>query len=168
MRPHRFRPWAEEQFRQSPAIASVEAVRDDRPGHEHITYTHINLATGARIIVMWVGGAPPGGDPPGSEEKIVTGLPPEPVKVPELSTSGRLRTADIEAHLVALLNNGGHEEVAEVRRSSQQPTIYTEGPTPGIRVRCHSGATVTGIFLHTLSRGQQPTAQTEHKPREEV
>lgn len=168
MRPHRFRPWAEDVIRQSPAIASVEAVQDERPGHEHITYTHINLPTGAKIIVMWVGGAPPGGDPPGSEEKIVTGPPPEPVKVPELATSGRLQTADIEAHLVALLNNGAHDEVAELRRGSTQPTIYTEGAKPGILIRCHSGATITGIFLHSLGRGQQPTRETEHKKREEV
>lgn len=168
MRPHRFRPWAEDVFRQSPAIASVEAVQDERTGNEHITYTHITLATGARIIVMWVGGAPPGGDPPGGEERIVTGPPPEPVKVPDLATSGHLRTADIEAHLVALLNNGGHEEVVEVARSSQRPPLYADDPTPGIRVRCHSGATISGIFLHTLSRGQQPNSSTEHQPREEV
>lgn len=166
MRPSRFRVWAEEQIRQSPAIASVEPVQA-KPPNEHITYSHVTLATGARITVHWIGGSPVGANTPHIDD-VITGSPPEPVKVPELATSGRLRVVDIEAHLVALITNGGHEEVESVVASSQQPSIYTDGTSYAIRVSCHSGHSVTGYFRYILSGGEQPSPSTEFRKREEV
>lgn len=165
MRPRRFRPWAEEQISRSEAVASVAAVQDDRPGHDYLMYTHVTFVTGAKVIITWVGTAPPGGDPTGQPETIVTGEIARPREVPPLATSGRLKLLDIEAHLAAMLHNGGHEEIAEVVAFHDRPDPIRDQRTMqyGIHVGCHSGASVIGLMIHTLPRGQQPTERNMYK-----
>jgi hypothetical protein len=132
MRIRRFHPWAEEQIAKSPAVATVEPVVGDPQFVSHVTFQ-----AGGQVVIQWVGTAPPGGDHPDSPEKIVTGQPPEPVKTPEVATTGRLKTSDIEHRLAALINNGGHNELADARGYTQMnapPTTsasaYASAPTP--------------------------------------
>lgn len=165
MKPEPFRPWAQEQFAKSVAVASVDGVQDEQRENAHITYTHVTLATGAKIVIHWVGSSPP---VPVDPDNPVTGQPPAPVKVPELATSGRLRTADIEEHLAALLNNGGHEQVLDVTGYSADPKLGGATQPYGIRIRFHDESIVYGLFRHTLSKGQQPGQHTEFNQREEV
>ena len=165
MKPKDWAPWAERIIGQSPAVASITRVPADDPPY----VSRVELATGAQIYVQWVGGTPPEGSAPlGEPDPVVTGPPAPPVKVPELTTSGTLRTEDIERHLAALLNNGGHEEVLDVVGYTQDPELGSETQTYGLRVRCHSGATLKGLFRHTLRRGEQPGQGTEFKQRKEV
>lgn len=163
VRIRRFHPWAEEQISKSHAVASVEPVQGDTPFVSRITFR-----SGSQVVLQWVGTAPPGGDHPDSDEKIVTGTPPEPVEVPDLATSGQLKTAEIERHFAALINNGRHNELAAVRGYTQIPGRDQGNQPYGLRIDCHSGATIYGLFRHILSHGQQPTTQTEFKQREAV
>lgn len=165
MKPGDFRQWAEQVIAQSPAIASItEAGAKDVP-----QMSRVELATGAQIYVQWVGTAPPtGGGATGEPDTVVTGPPPAPVKVPELSTSGRVRTADVEQHLAALLNNAGHDQVLDVTGYSADPALGSSDQPYGLRVRFHSGASVYGLFRYMLPRGQQPGQGGEFKQREEV
>lgn len=170
MEPGRYRPWAEEHLRQSPAITSVDAVQ--LTGEDaHITETHVRFATGATVVLHWVGTDQVGGPNLNPDGSIVTTGPlPEQVPVPELATSGRLRMVDIEAHLAAVLNNAGHPEVARVVGYNQEPDPNREHRTLpyGIRVYCHSGANVIGTIEHTLPPGSRPGPDTRFKQREEV
>jgi hypothetical protein len=170
MKPDRYRTWAEEHLRQSPAITSVDAVQ--RTGEDaHITDTHVTFTTGAKVIVHWVGADQVGGPNRNPDGSIATtGPAPERVPVPELATSGRLRLLDIEAHLAAVLNNGGHPEVVKVvgRQQDSDPNHEHRDLECGLRVHCHSGADVFGIFEHTLPPGSRPGPDTKFKQREEV
>jgi hypothetical protein len=171
MKPADFRPWAEEQLAKSPHIRSVEGVQDDRPENSHITYTHVTFPTGAKVIIHWVGSDPLGGknvNPDGSP--VVTGPPPTQVPVPELASAGRLKLLDIETHLAAVLNNGGHAEVAEALGYHQRPDPLRGKRTMqyGLHVGCHSGEAVTGMFIHTLPAGRQPTPQTLYQQLDEL
>jgi hypothetical protein len=165
MRIRRFHPWVEEQIAKSPAVASARAA--EIPGEPPFV-THVAFEAGGQIFIHWVGTSPPGGDHPDNPEEIVTGAPPESVEVPDLATTGRLKTADIELHLAALINNGGHHELAEVGGYTQIPDRDPGNQPYGLRIRCHSGAMIYGLFRHTLSRSQQPTEQSEFAQREAV
>lgn len=165
MKPRDYAEHAEQVIRQSPAIASITRAPDDDPP----CVTRVELATGAQIYVQWVGAAPPnGGGDTGEPDKPVTGPPPAPVKVPELATSGRLRTADIEQHLAALLANGGNTQVRDVAGYSTDPALGSDQQRYGIRIRCHDESAVYALFRHTLPKGQQPGHGSEFNQREEV
>ncbi|RFS83325.1 hypothetical protein D0T12_19875 [Actinomadura spongiicola] len=163
MRLDRFHPWAEQTLTdaKSPAISEVES------GVDGLTFgTRIVLANKAQVHVQWVRTAPPSGDASGSDEKIVTGQPPTPVDIPELAPTGPYTTADVERHLVALLNNGGNDELIDVRGYSQDAKLGTTQQPFGVRVLCHSGAVIFGLFRHTLGAGQQRTKESEFRQRE--
>ena len=167
MKPRRFRPWAEEQIRKSPAVASVEAIPDDRPGHDYLIYTHVTFTTGAKVIIHMVGTSPSvGGGAVGEDDATVTGPAPEPVKVPELATSGRLKTRDIEQHLAALLNNAGSDEIRDVAGYSQHPQLGSDQQPYGIRIRFHDESAVYALFWKMAPAGGQPGG--EFQQREEV
>lgn len=161
MKPGDFRRWAEQVFTQSPAVASVTTVRDVA----EVDVSRIELATGAAIHMHWVGTSPPKPEDP---ENPVTGPPPAPVKIPELSTSGRLRMADIEAHLAALLTNAGNDQVLDVAGYSADPKLGSDEQPYGLRVRFHDESAAFGLFRHTLPKGQQAGRNTEFKQRREV
>jgi hypothetical protein len=165
MKPAHFAPWAEQTIGQSPAVASVTRVPDADPP----CVTRVELATGAQIYLQWIGGAPPSGSAPvGEPDPVVTGPAPAPVQVPELATRGNLRTADVEQHLAALLNNGGHDQLADVSGYSADPKMGSDQQPYGIRIRFHDGSAVWALFRYTLPRGQQPSSGGEFKQREEV
>lgn len=171
MKPNQFQPWAHEQLAKSPAITSVEAVPDERPEDSHITYTHVTFATGAKVIIHWISSDPVGGKkmhPDGTP--IVSGPPPGQVPIPALAASGRLKLLDIETHIAAILNNGGHEEIAEALGYHQREDPIREQRTMqyGIHVGCHSGESVTGMMIHTLPSGRQPGPQTLYKQLDEL
>lgn len=171
MKARDFRPWAEEQLAKSTAVTDVTAVQDDRPENAHITYTHVTFTTGARVVIHWVSSDPVGGKnvhPDGTP--IVTGPAPAPAPVPELATAGRLKLLDVEAHFAAMLNNGGHEEVAEALGYHQRADPIREQRTMqyGLIIGCHSGETVTGLLIHTLPAGRQPGPQTLYKQLDEL
>lgn len=163
MKPRRFAEWAEPILLASPAIAAVtEHEIKDIP-----RLSRVEFATGAQIIIQWAGTAPPtGGGAPGEGDRVVTGQPPAPVKIPELATSGRLRTRDIEQHLAALLNNGGHEEILDVTGYSQDPKLGSETQPYGIRIRFHDDSTVYAYFRRMAPAGGQPGG--DFQQREEV
>lgn len=161
MKPNAFADWAEPVIRQSPAVASVTRA----PAADPPLVSVVELATGAHVHVQWVRSSPPKPEDPNSP---VTGQPPAPVKVPELATSGRLRTADIEQHLAALINNAGHNEILDVTGYSVDPALGSDDQPCGIRVRCHDESVVYGLFRHTLPRGATPVQGGELKQREEV
>lgn len=165
MKPREFVPSAESVFRQSSGVANVSRAPQADPPYVSI----VELASGAQIHVQWVSGAPPTGSAPiGEPDPIVTGPPPAPVKVPELPTSGRLRTGDVEAHLAALLINAGSDQVADVAGYSTDPQLGSDVQPYGIRVRFHDGGAVYGLFRHTLPRGAALVQGGEFKQREEV
>lgn len=168
MKPADFRPWAENVIRQSATVARVESGGVGEGGEAMPCGTRVTFATGAHLHIGWVGSAPlVGAGAAGEPDAVVTGPPPEPVKVPDLPVSGRLRVADIERHLAALLNNGGHEEVETATGFSSGPG--NDPPTTqkyGLRIRFHDGSRVTGLFIQTLSSGQRPGRPYEQ--REEV
>ncbi|RKS70791.1 hypothetical protein BZB76_5271 [Actinomadura pelletieri DSM 43383] len=163
MRLDRFHPWAE----QTLADAKSAAISGMESGVDGLAFgTRIVLANKAQVHIQWVRTAPPSGDASGSAEKIVKGESPTPVDVPDLPPTGPYATADVERHLAALLNNGGNDELAEVRGYSQDSKLGTTQQPFGIRVLCHSGAVVFGLFRHTLGAGQQPTKEGAFKQRE--
>lgn len=165
MKPHHFAATAEQIIGQSRAVAGVTRMPDADPP----CVTRVELTSGAQIYVQWVGGAPPTGNAPvGEPDPVVTGEPPAPVKVPELAASGRLRTADIEAHLVALLINSGSDQIADVMGYSADPMLGSDDQPYGIRARFHDGSAAYGLFRHVLSKGQVPVQGGEFKQREEV
>lgn len=161
MKPGVFAGWAERVLGQSPAIARISRAPEADPPFVSV----IELASGAAIHLQWVGTAPPKPEDP---DNPVTGQPPAPVKVPELSTSGRLRTADVEAHLAALLTNAGNDQIMDVTGYTQDPTLGSDGQRHGIRIRCHDESAVYGLFRHTLPAGQRAVQGGEFKQREEV
>jgi hypothetical protein len=165
MKPAHLASWAEQVIGASPAVAAINRLPVDDPPCIY----RVELAAGGQIHLQWVGGAPPGGGAPAGEpDPVVTGPPPAAVPVPELATTGRLRTADIEAHLAALLAGGGHEQILDVAGYSADPRLGSETQPYGIRIRFHDGSAVYGLFRYTLPRGQQPGHNTEFKQREEV
>lgn len=161
MTPGSFAPWAEQVISQSPAVAAVARSEDTAPPHA----SRIELAAGPQVHVQWVGASPPR---PADPDNPVTGPPPAPVTVPDLATSGRLRTGDIEQHLAALLTNAGHDQILDVTGYSADPRLGSEEQRYGIRIRCHDESAVYGLFRHTLSRGQQASSATEFKQRDEL
>lgn len=156
-----FTTWAEQVIGQSPAVAAV-ARSEDR---ELPFASRVELATGAQVHVQWVGASPPR---PVDPDNPVTGPPPAPVKLPDLGTSGRLRTGDIEQHLAALLNNAGHDQILDVTGYSVDPVLGSEEQRYGVRIRFHDESAVFGLFRHTLSAGQQASKATEFKQRDEL
>lgn len=163
MRLDRFQSWAE----QTLADAKSRLLSGVEPGVDSLPFgTRITLANKAQVHIQWVRTAPPSGDASGSDEKIVTGEPPVPVEVSEPALGGSYATADVEHHLAALLNNGGNNELASVSGYSQDPKLGTAQQPFGVRVACHSGAVVYGLFRHTLGPGQQPTKESEFRQRE--
>lgn len=167
MKPRRYQPLAEDLIRQSPAVASVDAVPNGEPGNEHIIYTRITFATGAQIIIHWVSTSPQAGSGAvGEDDAVVTGPPPEPVTVPELATSGRLKTRDIEQHLAAVLNNGGSDEIRDVAGYSQDPKLGSDQQPYGIRIRFHDESAVYGLFRQMAPAGARPGG--DFQQREEV
>lgn len=167
MKPQHFAPWAEQTIGQSAAVARVESGGVGRGDEAMPCSTRFTFATGAQVHIGWVCTSPPtGGGAVGEPDAVVTGPIPEPVKVPELRTSGRLRTADIEQHLAALINNGGHEQVQMVRGYTADPKLGSDSQPYGLRIDFHDASTVYGLFIHTLSSGQQPGKPYDQ--REEV
>lgn len=161
MKPGTFAPWAEQLIGQSPAVTAVARSEETDPPF----VTRVAFAAGAQVHVQWVGTSPPKPEDP---DNPVVGVPPKPVKVPELPASGRLRTADVETHLAALLNNGGLDQIADVTGYSADPKLGSEEQPYGVRIRFHDESAVYGLFRHTLSRGQQASAATELKQRDEL
>lgn len=161
MKPQDWQPWAEQVIGQSPAVTAVARSDDADPPF----VTRIAFAAGAQVHVQWVGTSPP---KPSDPDNPVVGPPPAPVKVPELPSSGRLRTADVEAHLVALLNNGGNDQILDVAGYSADPKLGSEDQPYGIRVRFHDESAVYGLFRHTLPRGQQAGTGTVFKQLAEL
>lgn len=163
MRLDRFHPWAEQALAaaKSPSISGVAAGVDGLPFG-----TRVVLANKAQVHIQWVRTAPSSGDASGADEKIVTGEPPAPVDVQQLAPAGPYATENVERHLAALLNNGGNEELVDVIGYSQDSKLGTAQQRFGVRVLCHSGAVIYGLFRHTLGAGQQPSKESEFKQRE--
>ncbi|TDD69791.1 hypothetical protein [Actinomadura rubrisoli] len=161
MKLNRWQPWAEQTLNdaKSAAVTGVESLDGD-PRCSRIT-----LANGAAIHVQWVRTAPPTGDG-GDEEKIITGEAPAPVDVPDVPVTGKVPTAELERHLAALLANGGNPELISVIGYSQDPKLGSDRQPFGVRVLCHSGAVIFGLFRHTLGAGQTPTQESTFKQRE--
>ncbi|GAA4157506.1 hypothetical protein [Actinomadura keratinilytica] len=164
MRLARWEPWVRDVLAQSPAIAEVAPFSES--GVDKPCGTTIRLATGARVDIQWVRASGPGDDHSVPEEPV-TGPAPEPVEVPDLPTSGRLPMRQVEAHLVALINNAAN---AEIQRVSGKAAVQGEdGPRPyGIEVRFHSGHVNYGVLLHTLPAGTAPTQEGEFQQRKEI
>ncbi|WP_067458272.1 hypothetical protein [Actinomadura macra] len=110
----------------------------------------------------------PSGDGSGQDEKIVTGEAPAQVDVPDLPATGKIPTTDVERHLTALLNNGANPELISVTGYTQDPKLGSERQPYGVRVLCHSGAIISGLFRQTLSAGQQSTRESDFKQRESL
>jgi hypothetical protein len=169
MKPGDFAPWAEQVIGNSPAVERVEPGGVGAGNDASPCGTRILFATGAQLHIAWISTSPPaGGGAAGEPDPVVSGPPPEPVAVPDLATTGRLATRDIERHLAALINNGGHEQVMDVAGYSTHPQLGSEAQPYGIRVRNHDGSAVFALFRQTLPRGQQPGRSAEFQQREEV
>jgi hypothetical protein len=165
MMPSRFRLWAEQTIKdaKSPAIARVES-----GGIENVPEaTRVIFETGAELHVQWVRTSTPDGDAKERVGEPTTGEPPLPVDIPELPAAGRLAMADVEAHLAALLNNGGNPELIEVKGYSRAGRGSERQPH-GLTVRCHSGAALYGLFRHALPAGQKPGDASEFGRRNEI
>ena len=161
MRLSRWEPWVREVLAEAPGVGSVTSFADagftDKP-----CGTIITLASGARLYVQWVRTSVSGGEDQSQPEEPKTGPALDPVGVPALPTSGPVSMSLIEEWLVAVITNGGSDEIRSVSgksdRSGQQPY--------GLSVAMHSGAVVYGLFLHTLPAGTSPGE--EFKQRHEV
>lgn len=165
MKPRDFQGFAEQAFGQSPAVANV-APSSELPGQ---CGTRIELAAGPQIYVQWVSTSPPkGAGKLGESDEVVTGPPPAVVKVPDLATSGRLRTGDIEQHLAALVNNTGHPELRDVNGYSQHPSLGSDEQRYGIRIRFHDESAIYALFRHTLRQGASPSQATDFKQQDEL
>lgn len=165
MRVNRWHEWAQRTLARagSATIAAVEAGVDDVPFG-----TRILLTNGGQLHIQWVRTAPPSGDASTEEENVVTGQAPAPVEGPAVAAAGKASTTDLERHLAALLNNGGNDELVRVDAYADDPRLGSANQPHGVRVLCHSGAVIYGLFRHTLSAGQQPSKEAAFRQREAV
>ncbi|MFC4055892.1 hypothetical protein ACFOY4_39915 [Actinomadura syzygii] len=163
MRLPRWAPWIEDVLNGSPSVTGVQTfaaagIKDKPCGHV------ITLRTGATVALQWVRTAATGGEDQSQPEEPVTGKPSAPVELPDLPASGRIQLSLIEAHVAALIANGGSDEVSSVERTSQRP----DSKKCGVNVRMHSGANVYGVFLYTAPAGASFNSGGEYQQREEV
>lgn len=153
-----------------PSPAVTEAVTFTACGEEVMRFGHrISFDNGGRVYFGWVQSSPPGGDDHAQPETRVTGdvLPSAPV--PDLVTQGgQYRTGDIEAYLIALINNSGSDEICEIRGYSGDPRRPAHLDKYGITVVHHSGAKCHGMFVHMLRKGERLGSRPKHEILEGV
>lgn len=99
----------------------------------------LHLATGKRLWLLAVGTAKDGGDDFTSPEVITEAdAALDPVPQPELA-AGKLRVAEVDDWLRALIVNSGSREVKSVSLVADDPGYYHER---GLRLKFHNGAGV--------------------------
>jgi hypothetical protein len=123
--------------------------------------------SGGVAYLQLVHGGGPKGDTFDKPEEIVEGEPPAPVAPVELTvTEGRLRMAELEAWITALIINAQNREVASVTRFSERDP---KGFHPfGFSVKWHSGAAAYGHLRYTLAPGERRSEGTEWRIKETV
>lgn len=172
MRSPRFRQWITslvdaalpEQIRR---VDWADTGIVDDPGVGHHTFGLVLTSpAGGTTYLMWVHGAPPGGDDHDKPEKIVEGEAPAPVPIPELApdSHGRLPIRDLEQWLAAVLLSSGSREVERVEINPSRQ----DGRPGGLKIHWHSGGVAYGLFSYTLARGEQRRADTQYRILEAV
>ncbi|RKN45831.1 hypothetical protein [Streptomyces hoynatensis] len=145
MRPQRFQQFALDTYQAAGLAAEPWEEKTKRPLGIVVT-----LPGGSRL---WhaINAQARDGDTYDQPEEPVEKDAPEPVPVPELGA--RIRIADAEHYLSALLNNAGNRELAGVYCYSdrEQP-----GSTRGFGLHFHSGARIFVPFVRAARAGQSP------------
>lgn len=167
MRLPRWAPWIGEVLANSPAITDVTPF--EAAGITHKPCGHVvTLRTGARVYLQWVRtAATVVDDDHAKPEQGVPGAPTEVVPEVTLPTSGQIPLRLIEQHLVALIANTEHPEIAEVVAKSDVDSSTTPPGPCRVAVHFHSGASIIGLFLHTLPAGSSP-GREEFRQRQEI
>ncbi|MFE3198945.1 hypothetical protein [Embleya sp. NPDC059237] len=155
----RFEPWLAELLRQSGAVTDV-AVRTEageqkapRPGPYGVS---LRLRNGATVD-LGITAESAAGDQYAQPETEVRGEPPTRLESVPAIDGAKVRVADIEEWLAALVVNSGSPELRKVstRYSQEDPP----GAIPfGLELRWHSGAKIRVNFQHAYSSGARPEA----------
>ncbi len=146
MRPARFQQFAIDTYRAAGLRAEPWTEGDRRPYG-----VKVGLPSGAEV---WhaITVQSPDGERYDQDEQPVEKDAPEPVAVPELG-AGRMRLADVERHLAALLTNTGSPEIVKCWTYSDREQPAT---TPGLGVEFWSGGRAFLPFAHALRAGADP------------
>lgn len=121
----------------------------------------LRFSSGGSLYANIVRGTPPGGDDRTAPEQIVEGEPPTPIPLPALELAGgKIRTADVEQYLRALILNSGNTEVRDIRSFSTEKGGYHRY---GLAVAFHRGDTCYLYFLQTLPAGRAPSKDQDYR-----
>ncbi|WP_157475857.1 hypothetical protein [Parafrankia sp. EUN1f] len=121
----------------------------------------LNFASGGSLYADIVRGTPPGGDDRTADEPMVEGDPPTPVPLPALElVGGKIRTADIEQYLRALIINSGNREISQVHGYSTGAGKFHKY---GLAVTFHRGDVCYVYFLQTLPAGRAPRKDQDYR-----
>lgn len=159
MRPVRFEPWLAELLRQSGAVTDV-AIRTEageqkapRPGPYGVSFRLSNGAT----VALSITAESAQGDQYAQPETEVQGEPPARIESVPTIDGAKVKVADIEEWLAALVVNSGSPELLQVStRYSQEDPL---GAIPyGLELRWHSGAKIRLNFQDAYSSGGRPGA----------
>jgi hypothetical protein len=122
----------------------------------------VELTTGARIYLKYVGSYPDGGK---ANDLGQTGPVLPPVEVPPVDVaSGSTSVRGFVDYLLALLVNGGSPEISGVTYSPARD----EHSVMAINVSFYSTAKAHLLLMHMLRPGQQPVKDREYAHAERI
>ncbi|WP_017558596.1 hypothetical protein [Nocardiopsis baichengensis] len=170
MRAHRFQGWLLDLIKNSGDPAINQAATFETSGYTERPYGIVlQLSNGGQVYLQIVRGSSGDGSDKLDEEPIVEGEPPAPVEAHPIGEGGRIRSADVEGYLAALITNAQSREVSGVERFSERTRKAYSDPQPyGVKVFCHSKAAISILFVHTLRQGDSPSSGNAFKALEAV
>lgn len=149
MRPQRFQEFAVAAYADAPGVRAAEVWSDGvrRPFGIVVTVEPGVVVRHAITVQAR------DGDDYREPERPVQGEAPAPMDVPGLGTGegGRVRVADLEQYLAAVLNNAGSAEIAGTYTYSGREQ---RGSIPGLGVTFHDGGKAFLPFVHVHRPGQ--------------
>jgi hypothetical protein len=152
MRPARFEGILKELLQQSGGqVKQVETVRE--AGYDRHPYgLVVTYRTGARALLQIVVTSAEADKFSEPEQIVEGGTPPAPVEVPDLFDGGKVRLANVDRHLTALVLNSGSREVVSAEAFSARET--PSSVRYGAKITFHDTSRIYVYVVHALPAGR--------------